>query len=73
MSLPKSKQMLISIFCIALLWSRLLSILEDKVALNTVRKLQEFSECSPPDQEGILRIDEAKSILIAIGCGHKCG
>ena len=66
MSLPKSKLMLISIFCIALLAVAALLILEDKDAINTVEASKTSQNAAPPDQEGILRIDEAKSILMPL-------
>ena len=73
MSLPKSKLMLISIICITLLAVAALLILEDKDAINTVESSKTSQNAAPADQEGILRIDEAKSDSRAIGCGHKCG
>jgi len=66
MSLPKSKLMLISIICIALLAVAALLILEDKDAANTVEASKTFQNAAPADQEGILRIDEAKTILVQL-------
>ena len=66
MSLPKSKLMLISIVCIALLAVAALLILEDKDAINTVEASKTSQNAAPADQESILRIDEAKTILIQL-------
>ncbi len=66
MSLPKSKLMLISIICIASLAVAALLILEDKDAINTVEASKTSQNAAPADQEGILRIDEAKSILMPL-------
>ncbi len=66
MSLPKSKLMLISIICIALLAVAALLILEDKDAVNTVEAPKTSQNAAPADQEGILRIDEAKTILVQL-------
>jgi len=64
--LPKSKLMLISIICIASLAVAALLILEDKDAINTVEASKTSQNAAPADQEGILRIDEAKSILMPL-------
>ena len=58
--------MLISIICIALLAVAALLILEDKDANNTVEASKTSQNAAPADQEGILRIDEAKSILVQL-------
>ena len=65
MDLLKSKLVLISIICVALLAVAALLILEDKDAINTVEASKTF-QTAPADQEGILRIDEAKSILMPL-------
>ena len=64
--MPKSKLMLISIVCIALLAVAALLILEDKDAINTVESSKTSQNAAPADQEGILRIDEAKTILVPL-------
>ncbi len=64
--MPKSKLMLISIICIASLAVAALLILEDKDAINTVEASKTSQNAAPADQEGILRIDEAKSILMPL-------
>ncbi len=66
MSLPKSKRMLISLICIALLAVAALLILEDKDAINTAEASKTFQNAAPADQEGILRIDEVKAILVPL-------
>jgi thiosulfate/3-mercaptopyruvate sulfurtransferase len=58
--------MLISIICIALLAVAALLILEDKDAINTVEASKTSQNAAPADQEGILRIEEAKTILVQL-------